>query len=111
MFPAPFLPDQNPLSPQCLTTLLTVSGGTDIISCFMGSNPTLPVHEGEIQSRNLGMAVEAWNEEGQPVCDTSAELVCTKPFPSMPTHFWNDDGEIKYTKAYFAKYGIIALLY
>lgn len=82
----------------------SITGGTDIISCFMGSNPTLPVHEGEIQSRNLGMAVEAWNEEGQPVCDTSAELVCTKPFPSMPTHFWNDDGEIKYTKAYFAKY-------
>ncbi|XP_064111312.1 LOW QUALITY PROTEIN: acetoacetyl-CoA synthetase-like [Macrobrachium nipponense] len=82
----------------------SISGGTDIISCFMGSNPSLPVYEGEIQSRNLGMAVEAWDEDGCPVCDMSGELVCTRPFPSMPTHFWNDDGGIKYTKAYFAKF-------
>ncbi|XP_045614538.2 acetoacetyl-CoA synthetase [Procambarus clarkii] len=82
----------------------SITGGTDIISCFMGSNPSLPVYEGEIQGRNLGMAVEAWGEGCQPVYDTRGELVCTKPFPSMPTHFWNDDGGIKYTKAYFAKY-------
>ncbi|KAK7084468.1 hypothetical protein SK128_007241 [Halocaridina rubra] len=81
----------------------SISGGTDIISCFMGSNPSLPVYEGEIQSRNLGMAVEAWREDGKPVFNESGELVCVKPFPSMPTHFWNDDGGIKYTKAYFAK--------
>ena len=68
----------------------------------MGSNPSLPVYEGEIQSRNLAMAVEAWDEDGQPVYDQSGELVCTRPFPSMPTHFWNDDGGIKYTKAYFS---------
>lgn len=68
----------------------------------MGSNPTLPVYEGEIQSCNLGMAVEAWDESGQNVFDQRGELVCTKPFPSMPTHFWNDDGGIKYKKAYFS---------
>ncbi|KAG7163432.1 Acetoacetyl-CoA synthetase-like [Homarus americanus] len=82
----------------------SITGGTDIISCFMGSNPSLPVYEGEIQGRNLGMAVEAWGENGQPVYNTRGDLVCTKPFPSMPTHFWNDDGGIKYTKAYFARY-------
>ncbi|XP_037803063.1 LOW QUALITY PROTEIN: acetoacetyl-CoA synthetase-like [Penaeus monodon] len=82
----------------------SITGGTDIISCFMGSNPTLPVHGGEPQSKTWEMAFLGLNEEGQAVYDTSAELVCTKPFPSMPTHFWNDDGEIKYTKAYFAKY-------
>nr|XP_053650123.1 acetoacetyl-CoA synthetase-like [Cherax quadricarinatus] len=81
----------------------SITGGTDIISCFMGSNPNLPVFEGEIQGRNLGMAVEAFRD-GQPVYNIRGELVCTKPFPSMPTHFWNDDGGIKYTKAYFAKY-------
>ncbi|XP_071515891.1 acetoacetyl-CoA synthetase-like [Panulirus ornatus] len=82
----------------------SISGGTDIVSCFMGSNPSLPVYEGEVQGRNLGMAVEAWGENGQPVFDMRGELVCTKPFPSMPTQFWNDDGGIKYTKAYFAKF-------
>ncbi|XP_076046524.1 acetoacetyl-CoA synthetase-like [Oratosquilla oratoria] len=82
----------------------SISGGTDIISCFMGSNPSIPVYRGEIQARNLGMALENWNENGQFVWDERGELVCTKPFPSMPTHFWNDDGGIKYTKAYFAKY-------
>ncbi|XP_068220574.1 acetoacetyl-CoA synthetase-like [Palaemon carinicauda] len=82
----------------------SISGGTDIISCFMGSNPSLPVYAGEIQSRNLGMAVEAWDEDGHPVYDASGELVCTRPFPSMPIHFWNDDGGIKYTKSYFAKF-------
>ncbi|KAG0716834.1 Acetoacetyl-CoA synthetase [Chionoecetes opilio] len=82
----------------------SITGGTDIISCFMGSNPSLPVYEGEIQSRNLAMAVEAWDENGQPVYDQSGELVCTKPFPSMPTDFWNDDGGKKYTKAYFSAY-------
>lgn len=78
-------------------------GGTDIISCFIGCNPTLPVYSGEIQCRLLGMSIEAWNEEGKPVYDKSGELVCTRPFPSMPTHFWNDDSGIKYTKAYFTK--------
>ncbi|KAK3861424.1 hypothetical protein Pcinc_032617 [Petrolisthes cinctipes] len=82
----------------------SISGGTDIISCFIGSNPSLPVYMGEIQGRNLGMAVEAWDDNGQPVFDERGDLVCTRPFPSMPTHFWNDDSGIKYTKAYFSKF-------
>ena len=82
----------------------SISGGTDIISCFVGENHTLPVYKGEIQTRNLGYAVESWNLDGKPVYDESGELVCTKPFPSMPTHFWNDkDGE-KYRKAYFCMF-------
>ncbi|KAM5238505.1 acetoacetyl-CoA synthetase isoform 2-T2 [Ctenodactylus gundi] len=79
-------------------------GGTDIISCFMGQNPSVPVHKGEIQARNLAMAVEAWNEEGRAVWGESGELVCTKPIPCQPTHFWNDDNGSKYRKAYFSKF-------
>ncbi|XP_021563842.1 acetoacetyl-CoA synthetase isoform X1 [Carlito syrichta] len=82
----------------------SISGGTDIISCFMGQNPTVPVHRGEIQARNLGMAVEAWNEEGKAVWGESGELVCTKPLPCQPTHFWNDENGIKYRKAYFSRF-------
>ncbi|XP_044514669.1 acetoacetyl-CoA synthetase isoform X2 [Gracilinanus agilis] len=79
-------------------------GGTDIISCFMGQNVSIPVYKGEIQARNLGMAVEAWNEEGKAVWGESGELVCTKPIPCQPTYFWNDKNGIKYRKAYFSKY-------
>uniref|UniRef100_A0A1X7VJ56 Acetoacetyl-CoA synthetase n=1 Tax=Amphimedon queenslandica TaxID=400682 RepID=A0A1X7VJ56_AMPQE len=82
----------------------SITGGTDIISCFAGQNPTLPVHRGEIQYRNIGMAVECWDKNGKPVYDESGELVCTKPFPSMPTHFWNDDDSIRYQKSYFSVY-------
>ncbi|XP_036907769.1 acetoacetyl-CoA synthetase [Sturnira hondurensis] len=82
----------------------SISGGTDIVSCFMGQNPSLPVHRGEIQARNLAMAVEAWNEEGKAVWGESGELVCTKPFPCQPTHFWNDEGGGKYRKAYFSRF-------
>ncbi|XP_065054567.1 acetoacetyl-CoA synthetase-like [Rhopilema esculentum] len=82
----------------------SITGGTDIISCFAGSNPTLPVYRGEIQSRNLGMAVESWSEEGSPVFDESGELVCKKAFPCMPIYFWNDEGGVKYRKAYFNKF-------
>ncbi|XP_054248663.1 acetoacetyl-CoA synthetase isoform X2 [Indicator indicator] len=78
--------------------------GTDIISCFMGHNVTIPVYKGEIQARNLGMAVEAWNDEGKPVWGESGELVCTKPIPCQPTHFWNDENGNKYRKAYFSKF-------
>ncbi|XP_068845780.1 acetoacetyl-CoA synthetase isoform X2 [Capricornis sumatraensis] len=79
-------------------------GGTDIVSCFMGQNPSIPVYKGEIQARNLGMAVEAWNEQGKPVWGESGELVCTKPLPCQPTHFWNDENGSKYRKAYFSKF-------
>ncbi|XP_074061475.1 acetoacetyl-CoA synthetase isoform X1 [Macrotis lagotis] len=82
----------------------SISGGTDIISCFMGQNVTIPVYKGEIQARNLGMAVEAWSEEGKAVWGESGELVCTKPVPCQPTYFWNDKNGIKYRKAYFSKF-------
>nr|XP_035114051.2 acetoacetyl-CoA synthetase isoform X2 [Callithrix jacchus] len=82
----------------------SISGGTDIISCFMGQNVSIPVYKGEIQARNLGMAVEAWNEEGKAVWGESGELVCTKPIPCQPTHFWNDENGSKYRKAYFSKF-------
>ncbi|XP_069476222.1 acetoacetyl-CoA synthetase isoform X2 [Ambystoma mexicanum] len=82
----------------------SISGGTDIISCFAGQNVTIPVYKGEIQARNLGMAVEAWSEEGKPVWGESGELVCKKPIPCQPTHFWNDENGLKYKKAYFSKF-------
>jgi len=81
--------------------LASISGGTDLISCFVLGNPIGPVFRGEIQARGLGMAVEVFNEQGKPVVGERGELVCTKPFPSMPVQFWNDpDGEI-YREAYF----------
>ncbi|MCI4392945.1 hypothetical protein PGIGA_G00151730 [Pangasianodon gigas] len=79
-------------------------GGTDIISCFMGQNFTVPVYRGEIQARNLGMAVESWSPEGKAVWGESGELVCLKPIPCQPTHFWNDDNGNKYRKAYFSTF-------
>ncbi|XP_005329598.3 acetoacetyl-CoA synthetase isoform X1 [Ictidomys tridecemlineatus] len=82
----------------------SISGGTDIISCFMGQNVSIPVHKGEVQARNLAMAVEAWNEEGKAVWGESGELVCTKPLPCQPTHFWNDENGSKYRKAYFSRF-------
>ncbi|XP_054852321.1 acetoacetyl-CoA synthetase [Eublepharis macularius] len=104
----------SPLKPQsyeyvykCIKSsvlLGSISGGTDIVSCFMGQNVTIPVYKGEIQARNLGMAVEAWGDEGKPVWGESGELVCTKPMPCQPTHFWNDENGIKYRKAYFSKF-------
>jgi acetoacetyl-CoA synthetase len=84
--------------------LSSISGGTDIVSCFAGGNPIGPVYAGQLQAPGLGMAVEAWDETGRPVWGEKGELVCTKPFPSMPVSFWNDpDGE-KYRKAYFDKF-------
>ena len=81
--------------------LSSISGGTDIISCFMLGNPVLPVYSGELQCRGLGMKVEAYNENGVPVIEEKGELVCTKPFPSMPVYFWNDPDKEKYKSAYF----------
>jgi acetoacetyl-CoA synthetase len=83
--------------------LSSISGGTDIISCFMIGNPTLPVYSGEIQCKGLGMKVEAFNERGDSVVGEKGELVCTEPFPSMPVYFWDDDSGEKYRKAYFEK--------
>jgi acetoacetyl-CoA synthetase len=84
--------------------LASISGGTDILSCFMLGNPNDPVYGGEIQVPGLGMAVESWNENGEEVVGEKGELVCTKPFVSMPISFWNDDDGEKYRKAYFDKF-------
>ena len=81
--------------------LASISGGTDIISCFALGNPIAPVWRGELQTRGLGMAVEVYDERGDPVRGRDGELVCTRPFPSMPTAFWNDPGGAKYRAAYF----------
>jgi len=84
--------------------LSSISGGTDIISCFVLGNPNLPVYRGELQCLGLGMAVAIYNESGQPVQNEKGELVCEKPFPSMPTGFWNDVDGSKFHKAYFASW-------
>ena len=84
--------------------LASISGGTDIISCFVLGNPCLPVWEGEIQCRGLGMAVEIWNDQGNAVTQTKGELVCSKPFPNAPIYFWNDVENKKYLSAYFETY-------
>ena len=87
--------------------LSSISGGTDIISCFALGNPILPVYRGELQCRGLGMAVEAYDENGEPLVGETGELVCTKPFPSMPVYFWNDKNNIKYINTYFSIYNNI----
>ena len=84
--------------------LSSISGGTDIISCFVLGCPTLPVWRGEIQCKGLGMAVEVFDENGRPVRSEKGELVCTKPFPVMPIGFWNDDDGAKYRAAYFERF-------
>ncbi|MFH1851953.1 MAG: acetoacetate--CoA ligase [Candidatus Neomarinimicrobiota bacterium] len=104
----------SPLAPECFdyvyrdikndVMLSSIAGGTDIISCFVLGNPTLPVHRGEIQCRGLGMDVAAFDAAGQPLIGRRGELVCRKPFPSMPVRFWNDPDGSKYRSAYFESY-------
>jgi len=84
--------------------LSSISGGTDIVSCFALGAPTLPVYRGELQCRGLGMKVEIFNDEGKPVRGEQGELVCTAPFPSMPVGFWNDPDGRKYRAAYFERF-------
>ena len=81
--------------------LSSISGGTDIISCFALGNPVAPVFRGELQARGLGMAVEVFDDDGRPLRGAPGELVCTRPFPSMPVAFWNDPDGAKYRGAYF----------
>ncbi|MCG6168677.1 acetoacetate--CoA ligase [Leptospira sanjuanensis] len=81
--------------------LSSISGGTDLNGCFALGNPNIPVHEGEIQCRGLGMDVEIWNEAGKSVTEEKGELVCKQPFPSMPLYFWKDPEGKKYKSAYF----------
>ncbi len=84
--------------------LSSISGGTDIISCFAAGNPILPVRRGELQCLALGMAVEIYDEDGNSVINENGELVCTKAFPSMPVGFWNDPDNAKYHAAYFDRF-------
>jgi acetoacetyl-CoA synthetase len=83
--------------------LSSISGGTDIVSCFALGSPLLPVYVGELQCRGLGLKVEILDEEGKPIREQPGELACTHPFPSMPVGFWNDPDGAKYHEAYFAK--------
>ncbi len=87
--------------------LASISGGTDIVSCFVLGNPLLPVWRGEIQCRGLGMAVDVFDDDGRPVRGEKGELVCTKPFPVMPVGFWNDPDGRKYHAAYFERFANI----
>ena len=81
--------------------LASISGGTDLVGCFFLGNPIGPVYAGELQCRGLGMKVQAFDEEGNPVINQKGELVCTAAFPSMPLYFWNDPDGAKYHEAYF----------
>ena len=84
--------------------LASISGGTDIVSCFVGGNPTAPVWRGEIQCAALGMDVDVFDESGRPAGLEAGELVCRRPFPSMPVSFWNDRDGRKYRAAYFERF-------
>jgi acetoacetyl-CoA synthetase len=84
--------------------LASISGGTDIVSCFVLGVPTKPVYAGEIQGPGLGMAMDVVDETGEPLPAGKGELVCTRPFPSMPIGFWNDPGDAKYHAAYFERF-------
>ena len=84
--------------------LSSISGGTDIVSCFVLGNPVGPVWRGEIQTRGLGLAVNVFDDDGKPVVGEKGELVCTRPFPCMPIMFWNDPDGSKYRGAYFESY-------
>lgn len=84
--------------------LSSITGGTDIISCFALGNSSLPVYEGEIQCKGLGMDVQIFNDQGVSVEGEKGELVCCSPFPSMPLGFWNDEGNKKYLAAYFSQF-------
>ncbi|WP_160011673.1 acetoacetate--CoA ligase [Rhizobium sp. 18055] len=104
----------SPLSPEGFTfvyegikpdvQLASISGGTDIVSCFVLGNPMQPVWRGEIQGPGLGLAMDVWDDDGRPVRQEKGELVCTRAFPSMPVMFWNDPDGAKYRAAYFERF-------
>lgn len=81
-----------------------ISGGTDFCGAFVGGNRELPEVPGQMQCRQIGHAVEAWNEDGKPVIGEVGELVCTRPIPSMPLYFWGDEGNARYLSSYFDTY-------
>lgn len=82
----------------------SIAAATDVISCFGGINPMINVYRGQVQNRNLAMAVESWDVNGKLIYDSPGELVVIKPFPSMPVSLWNDDENKKYKSTYFLKY-------
>ena len=84
--------------------LASISGGTDIVSCFVLGNPAGPVHRGEIQMRGLGLDVQIWDDDGNAISGEKGELVCTQPFPCMPVKFWNDEDGSRYHGAYFERF-------
>ncbi|NNE36981.1 MAG: acetoacetate--CoA ligase, partial [Gammaproteobacteria bacterium] len=84
--------------------LSSISGGTDIVSCFVLGNPNGPVRRGEIQAKGLGLAVDVWDDEGHSVTGEKGELVCKQPFPCMPVKFWNDDNNERFLEAYFSRF-------
>lgn len=84
--------------------LASMSGGTDIMGCFVGGVPWKPVYKGEIQGPVLGMDVQVWDDDGKPMDEGKGELVCARAFPSMPVKFWNDEDGSKYHNAYFARF-------
>ncbi|MCT2594539.1 acetoacetate--CoA ligase [Streptomyces sp. N2-109] len=84
--------------------IASVSGGTDVCSCFAGAVPTLPVYTGELQAPGLGTDLQAWDPAGHPLVDEVGELVVTNPMPSMPLRFWNDPGGVRYHESYFDTY-------
>ena len=84
--------------------LASISGGTDIVSCFAGGVPTLPVYAGQLQAAGLGMATAIWNEAGEPVVGEKGELVCTQSFPSCPVGFWQDADGSQFRRAYFERW-------
>ena len=104
----------SPLSPESFdftyrdikaeVQLASIAGGTDIVSCFVLGDPTRPVRRGQIQGKALGMDVQVWSDEGERVIGEKGELVCCKPFPSMPIGFWGDDDGSRYRAAYFERF-------
>jgi acetoacetyl-CoA synthetase len=104
---SPLAPEQYDFVAQAVgedVQLASISGGTDIVSCFALGNPLLPVYRGELQCRGLGMKVEVWDDAGRAVTGQKGELVCTAPFPSMPVGFWNDPDGGRYRAAYFERF-------
>jgi acetoacetyl-CoA synthetase len=107
---SPLAPESFDYVYECVkqdVCLSSISGGTDIVSCFALGHPALPVYRGELQCRGLGMAVDVFDERGRPVAPGSGErgeLVCTRSFPSMPIGFWNDPDGAKYRAAYFERF-------
>lgn len=104
---SPLLPHQYDYVYQHIhptVQLSSISGGTDIISCFALGNPLLPVYKGELQCIGLGMSVQVFDEQGKAITAQRGELVCTKPFPSMPIGFWNDTDQSAYRHAYFERF-------